>query len=123
MVVNNKRFSFESGFRYNTLNLSTYSSYLSPYSNNKLEIALNTLRDSKDPSLKQQLDSIIKRLILFSVLYERGGIILEGPLTLTEKLDWVIEIESNMYVNRGAMGRSPHVVGFYSPRYSSRMRK
>jgi hypothetical protein len=38
---------------------------------------------------------------MFSILYEKGGILLNGPLTLTENFDWVKKIKSNIYVNRG----------------------
>jgi len=60
--------------------------------------------DNGDKSLKIYFNSIEKRLILFSILHERGGIIIDSVFTLTENFDWIRQIQSNIYVNRGNPG-------------------
>jgi hypothetical protein len=50
-------------------------------------------------------------------------VIIDGSLTLTEDFDWIRQIESNIYVNRGNPDAQPQVVGFYSPLYSSDIKK
>jgi hypothetical protein len=40
-------------------------------------------------------------------------------LTITENFDWIRNIKSNPYVNKGNPRTEPKVVGFYSPYYSS----
>jgi len=62
-------------------------------------------------------------LILLSVLYENGGIIIDDLLTITENFNWVKHINNSIYVNRGNQGVEPKVVGFYSPFYSSPAQK
>jgi hypothetical protein len=48
---------------------------------------------------------------------------MDGSITLTENFDWVRKINDNIYVNRGNPDAQPQVVGFYSPFYSSEIRK
>jgi hypothetical protein len=62
-------------------------------------------------------------LVLFSILYENGGVIIDGSLTLTESFDWIHQIQSNIYANRGNHDAQPQVVGFYSPHHSSDIKK
>jgi hypothetical protein len=86
-----------------------------------MEIVLKRLTDKSnqgDTVLKNKIDSILKRLILFSILYERGGVVIDDHLTLTESFDWIRQIKTNIYVNRGNPGAEPQVVGFYSPSFS-----
>lgn len=54
------------------------------------------------------------------ILYEKGGVLLQSGITLTENLDWIRTIRTNPYVNRGNRKAKPQVVGFFSPYYSSR---
>jgi len=55
-------------------------------------------------NLRFHIDSIERRLILLSILYEKGGIIADDIVTLTENFDWIRQIKSNIYVNRGSLG-------------------
>jgi hypothetical protein len=87
---------------------------------------LNTLRKRRKNGGKVFeifFRSIQRRLILFSVLFEKGGVIIDGSLTLTENFDWIRQIQNNIYVNRGNPDVQPQVVGFYSPLYSSDIKK
>jgi len=56
---------------------------------------------------------------MLSALYEQGGVIIDDAVTITENFDWIRQIKSNIYVNRGNPGAQPQVVGFYSLFYSS----
>jgi hypothetical protein len=92
MIANNIRFALNSNFTVNILSVSNYENYISSQANLQIKQVLKVLRDRRDKgyiSAGDNLDSIQKKLILYSVLYERGGIILEGPLTLTENFNWV----------------------------------
>lgn len=53
-----------------------------------------------------------------TILTERGGIMMDRELLLTEDLSWLDNIDSNPYVNRGSSLFSSEVVGFYDPRLS-----
>jgi hypothetical protein len=88
----------------------------------RIQFFLNKLIEKSnngDRLLKDFLEAIQKRLILFSILYERGGVVIDERLTLTENFDWIRQIKTNIYVNRGNPGAEPQVVGFYSPFFSS----
>jgi hypothetical protein len=73
--------------------------------------------------LEARIDTIERRLILLSILYEKGGIIADNIVTLTENFDWIRQIKNNIYVSRGDPGAQPRVVGFYSLYYSSKAAK
>lgn len=56
---------------------------------------------------------------MFSILYEKGGVIATDSFTITENFDWIKYIQYNIHVNHGNYNAKPQVVGFYSPYYSS----
>lgn len=60
---------------------------------------------------------------MIGVLLDKGGIIVNAYTAAVEDFNWVKNISSNIYVNRGNRNTVAKVVGFYSSIHSSQKTK
>lgn len=83
-----KRHAAKSSFTMTVLNSKNYKNFLKPETAEKIESTVELLKDriAKQPesNLKDHFDNIKRRLIVFHVLNEKGGIFLEKNILVTE---------------------------------------
>jgi hypothetical protein len=70
------------------------------------------MRAEPQNNLKDHFEAIRRRLIMFHVLNERGGIFVEPNVLFTENFDWLKAINKNRYANVGSINTRAQYVGF-----------
>lgn len=64
-------------------------------------------RMKKEPesNLKEHYEALKKRLIVFHVLNQNGGVYIDKNVFFVESLEWLKEIENSIHVNKGRGGK------------------
>jgi hypothetical protein len=61
----------------------------------------------------ENIYEIKKRIIILSILAQKGGVFIDSNIILTEPLDWIDKINKNVFVN-GGYNTVNKVVGFFA---------
>ena len=67
----------------------------------------------------ERINFIVDFVSRLMVLYDKGGVLLNDYYCLTESLEWIKGIESEIHLKRGLDSVPAQVFGFYSPEMGS----
>ena len=122
-LENIARFSKESGFQLNIINERNYMDFVEEKTFDRIAILVQVLKDrmAKEPTsnLKEHFEAIKKRLIVFHVLNENGGIFIEKNVFFVETFEWLKDIERSIHVNKGSANVKVKYFGFFAQDHST----
>lgn len=81
------------------------------------------MKNSPESNLKDHFEDIRRRLVVFHVLHEKGGVFAEKNVLFTQKADWLKHVSKNPYANRGSATAQTQYVGFFDIDHGSAIEK
>jgi hypothetical protein len=136
---NNKHFANMSRFTVVTLSVNSFTQHVSNTTAQSIGSLISLLKQQvssqshpqqspiHEPLSQSTYNQIVKRLIVYAVLMEKGGVFVDAGMTLVEPVhQWLEDILDNPMVNVG--NRSSYLrngnkkcFGFFHQEYSSQM--
>jgi hypothetical protein len=77
-----------------------------------VEEALKHLKNSKDATSAEGRLKV--QIIMMEILLEKGGVVMEKNLILTQDFTWLERINENVYVNRARKDSKAQYFGFFN---------